>query len=545
MSTLNRYRIYCDTESDYVYTWDESTPTVCPNNNSHTINSTLTVIVDTVSSSGSLNSKGELMANVGEKNMFGELNTNKITPIFQNYFLYGAFNKQLVNSFSANGGSYTSNVNGCELDISITNTLYSYSVIRCLKVVKYRPGISNIVRMNMIFDTPVANSLQFGGVGNANSDLYFCYNGTDFGTRLSTNGKAEVRILTITNEETGNNKTGTITLNDVEFTVDLDKANGDSNFTVSQIAYGTTFTGWNVEAIGDTIVFQSQNVGPKTGTFSFSSTGNAAGTFSQQMAGTSLTTTFVNRTSWNGSSTMVNSLDPLKRNMYAIEYAWYGSGNILFKVYNPDTSLYETVHTLSFANTTTTPSLSSPNMYLQQGVASLGSTTAMTMVISGGYAGYLGQKTLYIPTHSFSNVVSIPKNTETVISVLKNRNCYNGFSNQSEIRIKHMSFTTNGSKPVVIRFYKNPTSLSTNQDDDYLHYNYINESNSLGLVSFSCSSFTDGLLLDSIYLPKNDEIYIDRINKYIDLFQKDIFVITAESSNINEISFSITYDDDY
>ncbi|ARR74927.1 hypothetical protein SAGO17_0007 [Mimivirus AB-566-O17] len=544
MSTLNRYRIYCTTETVYTYVWDESTPTVCPNNNGHSIDSSLTTIIDTITSQGNTNINGELSVNAGEKNMFGELQINQTAPIFQTYFLYGILNTQLTTCFCSNGGTSSPNINGCELDVSIQNDLYSYSVIRCLKVIKYRPGVSTVIRVNMIFDTPIANSLQFGGVGNGNSDLYFCYNGTEFGTRISTDGKSEIRILTITNDESSNNKTGTVTLNGTEFTVDLDDANGDLNYTTSQIAYGTTYDGWNVEAIGTTIIFQSRHVGPNTNTFSFTSNGNATGTFSQKTQGTSLSTSFTNRTNWNGSSSMVSVLDPLKRNMYAIEYSWYGSGNVLFKVYNPDTSIYETVHTLSFANTSTTPSLTSPNMYLQQGVASLGSTTPITIIISGSYAGYLGQKILYTPTHSFSNLISIPKKTEVVLSTLKNRNTYNGFSNQSEIIVKRISIITHGSKPVIIRIYKNPETISLLETDDYLNYNYINETNSIGLVSYSSNTFTNGLLLESIYIPKEDQVYIDFTDKLY-LYQNECFIITAESENINEINFSVTYTDDY
>lgn len=45
MSSVNQYRIFCETENVYVYKWDTQTPTNCPNNNSHTINtSTITKI---------------------------------------------------------------------------------------------------------------------------------------------------------------------------------------------------------------------------------------------------------------------------------------------------------------------------------------------------------------------------------------------------------------------------------------------------------------------------------------------------------------------
>jgi hypothetical protein len=46
MSDLYKYRLYCSTEDEYVNTWREDIPTVCPNNNTHTIISGSIVIVD-------------------------------------------------------------------------------------------------------------------------------------------------------------------------------------------------------------------------------------------------------------------------------------------------------------------------------------------------------------------------------------------------------------------------------------------------------------------------------------------------------------------
>jgi hypothetical protein len=37
MTTLYNYRLFCETENDYVYKWDTVEPTTCPHNNSHTI----------------------------------------------------------------------------------------------------------------------------------------------------------------------------------------------------------------------------------------------------------------------------------------------------------------------------------------------------------------------------------------------------------------------------------------------------------------------------------------------------------------------------
>jgi hypothetical protein len=48
MSAVNRYRVFCETEQINVYTWDTLTPTVCRNNNTHTINTGSIVIVDNI-----------------------------------------------------------------------------------------------------------------------------------------------------------------------------------------------------------------------------------------------------------------------------------------------------------------------------------------------------------------------------------------------------------------------------------------------------------------------------------------------------------------
>jgi len=38
MTTINKYKIYCTTESQYRYIWDTVAPTTCPFNNAHTVN---------------------------------------------------------------------------------------------------------------------------------------------------------------------------------------------------------------------------------------------------------------------------------------------------------------------------------------------------------------------------------------------------------------------------------------------------------------------------------------------------------------------------
>lgn len=48
--TVNEYKIYCDTEATYVSGWGTAEPTVCYNNNAHTVNASSVQLVQTVNS---------------------------------------------------------------------------------------------------------------------------------------------------------------------------------------------------------------------------------------------------------------------------------------------------------------------------------------------------------------------------------------------------------------------------------------------------------------------------------------------------------------
>ncbi len=47
--SVYKFRVFCQTENEYVYTWNDESPQVCPNNGSHTIDDNTVTIIDTVS----------------------------------------------------------------------------------------------------------------------------------------------------------------------------------------------------------------------------------------------------------------------------------------------------------------------------------------------------------------------------------------------------------------------------------------------------------------------------------------------------------------
>ena len=331
---------------------------------------------------------------------------------------------------------------------------------------------------------------------------------------------------------------------DVVYNIDLSDSKGDKNFTAFELCCDNSYSGWNAEHVGDSIIFQGRQVGEKTGVFSYTSDGSSVATWTTIQTGASMVTEFTKQTDWDGDSEMKTIIDPHKNNLYEIEYAWFGSSNIEFRIYNPMCGMFETVHTLKFANTADEPSLNQPNMFIQEGIASLGSTVAMKMTSTCSAGFTSGNYKIPIPVHSVDVSKAIYRKVETVLLCIKPRDTINGFSNQSQMYIKRFTVAVDGSKPVKIRFVKNPTTMSSGTIDDYCDYRFINESNSLGIVDKNSNTYTGGDIIDSFFLQKQESYTIDFTSNMIELFQGEVLAITAESYNSSNVDISVSILDD-
>lgn len=485
---------------------------------------------------------GSLRVKGAQETIFGDIENIPLTTIVQNNAPYGLLNEQKFNIYTSGGGTVTAHVNGNGIELKTTATIGSYAVIRSKKVVKFRPGYSNVVKFDATFDTPVPLSLQFSGIGNGASDFYFCYNGEDFAIRKGSGGLQEVRKLTV-DVAANSTETATITLDDVEFTVSLTDASSDKAFTTYQLVHGDEdlHDKWLMEFEENDIYYVSKRVGAKTGTFSFSSDGSASGTFTTMKTGSDITATYVNQAVWNGTSKMIKNLDATKRNAYAIEYS---CGNTLFSVLNPDSGKFELVHILASTNGYDEVFLNQPNMFVQRGVSSLGTTTPLAVVTTGSFAGTYGVvqlSSLHNPLYGTSVEKSISANTETVLMAIKNRSVLNGFATQSEIFIERMTISiSNSTKPTKIKLIKNPDTLSAGTTTDFTHYMFVDAANSLTLCDVGSHTRTGGIIMDQFFIDTDDHIYSNFHGNEIALHQGEIFLIVAESSATATVDLSVT-----
>src|SRR6185437_8322954 len=159
------------------------------------------------------------------------------------------------------------------------------------------------------------------------------------GTNIYSGGIQEVRAMTITTAASGT-ETATIVLNGVTFSASLTNAGSAKAFTafqVSQAAYGSAWP--YVEAVGSVVYFIGDVSGPRSGTYSFSSS-TAHAPPSLILAGVTATQTWPPYYAWTndpldgtGPSGMTLIVSTTK--IFRIQYQATGAaGQIFFYVWN-------------------------------------------------------------------------------------------------------------------------------------------------------------------------------------------------------------------
>jgi hypothetical protein len=265
------------------------------------------------------------------------------------------------------------------------------------------------------------------------------------------------------------------------------------------------------------------------------------------MVGEILNTTTIVSSSWNGNESAIRRLNPQGWNMYEIEYGWYGVTNIVFRLFNEYTNEYDNLHTIRYVDSPSTSfGLINPNLFVQRFIASLGSTTALSMCTASVFVGIKGsEKTLLLPMYSISNLQTISSVSETVLMAVTHRLVVNGVPSVEAIIFSTISVSIEGTKPIVLRVYKTPDTIGGFILSDYNFYEYIN-TNSISLVDRASLTFTGGTLLLEFAIGINGSLSYP-----LDLrLQRDeVLLITAQSSQSvipvdNNIRFSLSIKED-
>jgi len=407
----------------------------------------------------SANNRFPVTMSATSSSAFGEQLSVEPTCVVQLDALYGLDGEQAdqFQTYTALGGAATTEDN--MFKVSSSATQYSYGVLRSKRFLRYRPGQGAVGRFVARFDTPTANTSQRAGLFNQEDALMVGYNGETFGLLHSYGAKTHIQQIQITAGPSGSSN-ATITLNSTAYEVPL--VSGEDVYqTASRIAQ-FTFTGWIAEQKDDRVIFLSESVGAKNGTYSFSHA-SATATLTTRQSGNAATDVWYPQNQWNGEGAAITWY-PDKFNVYQIQYRWLGAGIIRFCAEHPDTGDLIVLHTIHWANRYTTLTMGNPSMKIGFVAYNLG---------GGATTVYGGSMMLAIEGQTIKNDYPRSKNGDHTglardivhhIFSVQNPITRAGKINTKEIVLQDMTVSTQGSDPVEVFLFLNPT-LSTGDYD--------------------------------------------------------------------------------
>lgn len=161
--------------------------------------------------------------------------------------------------------------------------------------------------------------------------------------------------------------------------------------------------------------------------------------------------THIPQTAWNvdvmnGSASASNksgaTLNPIKGNVYSIQYQYLGFGKIEFFI-EVSYGDFILVHRIDYANNFEVPSIGQPSLNLVL-YADNGGVNSNITIKSASMAGFLqGERSFLGPRWGTNNNKNASL-TELNIFTIKNCTTYNGKTNRSLVRIRNISFGSNG-----------------------------------------------------------------------------------------------------
>lgn len=446
------------------------------------------------------------------------LPVSSMDPFAQVSFAYGLDPNTAI-EFTFGGGTASVASDGL-LDLSTAGTIGDTAYVRSKRTLQQKAGQGSVFRFSCQFAAPEQNLSQVAGAfGGAENGLFFGYDYTDSSTRFGIerlhSGVREIQTLTVS-AGAGGAETATVTLDGTAFTPSLTA--GSAAATAQELAEHDYGSNWAVYALDDTVVFLAAEVGNKTGSFSFSSTGTAAASFAETRAGAAATEEWIYQEDWNkdkldGNGPSRLTLNPSKGNSYQIVFEAFGT--IDYYVLNPKTGSYVLVHRYEYANRYTQPAVSNSVFSIGAAISDRGATTTKTMSVNylaGFTAGV--SKQLGASYSASAQLSSVPSGDTPVVSV-RNGLIRSGTTNFNIAYPRFITFGEDGGKFVTGSLILNGTLTdplwTTVASDSMMH------------VDTSASAVTGGRVIMSGVIPYT----IDLFNLNIDLEVGDVLTLVA------------------
>lgn len=191
-----------------------------------------------------------------------------------------------------------------------------------------------------------------------------------------------------------------------------------------------------------------------------------------------------------------------KLNVFEIVVQYLGSGQITFKIENPNTGRMETVHAIRYGSTATTPSLDQAAFALYAKAYS----SSLESVVFKSASMFLAVEGQIDRTIALYNSYDNKKNiggTETNIFTIRNRATFNSKTNYNIIYFENLSISNTDTKIAIVRVSLNTTLGGTPSYSNY------DTNTSIAEVDTAGTTRTGGNIVLTYLLGGSASAYID------------------------------------
>ena len=464
---------------------------------------------------------------------YGALSVESLEPIIQITAQYGLRDDVLT---AAIGNATVGEVDS-KYRITSGTGANNVSTIVSARQATYRPGQGLSARFSAIFDQAVPNKKQYAGFITSESAFAFGYNGTEFGITRSVGGALEQQELQIITSGSGD---VSITIDGNAYTVTLTSGTVQHNAYEIAASLNAQVPGYGMSSTNDVVVCLAQLPDFGGGAFTYSPlSSGSAGTFTQIQSGTIMTDNWVPQSQWNVRPHI--SIDPSLGNIYQIQVKYLGFGGIRFYVENPDTALFELVHIIKYANTSTLPIVKNPIFRMGWALRSEGNTT--DIAIEGASAGVFVEGAIHPDGRKkgfCSENLSVGTSRTNILS-LKNRTTFNSKANRAEILPSILNAATDTGKTAVFEVILNPVILAGES------LNFQSQGSSeLAEIATDDVTITGGQVLTCFNVKASTPLTLDLSEVIEDLLPGEVIAISARVTQTpaSEMTVAINWQDD-
>ncbi|HEX3075557.1 MAG TPA: hypothetical protein VHQ24_01675 [Lachnospiraceae bacterium] len=250
--------------------------------------------------------------------------------------------------------------------------------------------------------------------------------------------------------------------------------------------------------------------------------------------------TWIPQQSWNKDTVDGNglsgfNLDPTKGNIYSIRYQWLGFGAIEFNVENPATGEAILVNRITYANSSTDPSIYNPTLPIFAKVQNTTNTSNITLQTPCAMGFIEGHPTFATDLRYSVSGSKTALSSESALVTIRNKATFASKTNRVRAKIDFLSASVEGSKTAQFRLIKNATLTGAS-------YNDISASSSVvEYDTIGTYTTNSGTVLLSFQCAKTDsmQLFLDSLN--IILAPSDTITITAYSSATTDSGASISW----